>query len=79
MSKKVHQEWVVDESSEPNDIGYWFSRNYGSCAGVTLHADGSLVFDGLCHKVIIRNIGTENEQVVIENTTDSLFATTEKS
>lgn len=68
--KNVHQEWVVDESCDQNDIGYWFSRNYGSCAGVTLQADGSLVFDGLRHKVIIRNIGTENEQVMTENVLD---------
>jgi hypothetical protein len=67
---KVHQEWLIDESCEDDDIGYFFSRNYGGVASVTLLNDGTLVFDGYHRKVVISNIGTENECVVIENAAD---------
>lgn len=70
MSKKIHQEWMIDESCDESEIGYFFSRNYGSCANVTLLHDGTLVFDGFQRKIVIKNIGTEREQVVIENAAD---------
>ena len=64
------KQWMIDESCDNDDIGYFFSRNYGSCASVSLLRDGTLVFDGYCRKVVIKNIGTEREQVVIENAAD---------
>ncbi|NCW09666.1 MAG: hypothetical protein EBW40_07955 [Gammaproteobacteria bacterium] len=68
----VHQEWMIDDSTSDDDIGigYFFSRNYGSAASVTLYHDGTLVFDGYHRKMVIKNIGTEREQVVIENAAD---------
>jgi hypothetical protein len=66
---KVHQDWLIDESCE-DDIGYFFSRNYVSAASITLLNDGTLVFDGYHRKVVIKNIGTEREHVVIEKAAD---------
>lgn len=71
MSREIHREWMVDDSCDPDTgVGYYFSRNYGSCAEVILLHDGTLVFDGLVRKVMIKNIGTENEQVVVEKGAD---------
>lgn len=70
MAKKVHQEWIKDEFSDEGEVGYFFDRNYSGGASVTLDNDGTLVFSGYNREVVIKNIGTKNEQVVVKNAAD---------
>lgn len=70
MRKKEHKEWMLCEFSDEGQIGYFFHRNYSSAASVTLHEDGSLVFEGYNHSVVIENVGKKNERVVIKNAAD---------
>jgi hypothetical protein len=66
----TNKQWIVSDYNEPGETTYFFHRNYSGVAHVTLDTDGSIVFEGYQRKVIIRNIGTLKEQVVIEKAAD---------
>ena len=70
MSKKNHTEWMKEDGFSEDDIGYFFHRNYSGAANVTLDHEGSLVFEGYNHSVVIENIGTKDERVIIKNAAD---------
>ena len=70
MSKKDHTAWTKDDFSDESEIGYFFDRNYSGGASVTLDHSGSIVFEGYKHSVVIENIGTKDERVVIKNAAD---------
>ena len=64
--EQVHKVWMKDDFSEQGDIGYFFHRNYSGAASITLSDDGSLVFEGHNHKVVIKNIGSRDEKVSVK-------------
>lgn len=68
MSK--NNQWLISDFNEPGETTYFFHRNYSGAACLTMDVDGSIVFEGYQRKVIIRNIGTDKEEVVIENAAD---------
>lgn len=69
--KTQHTHWNADEGNDDDSvIRYFFDRNYSGGASVTLDHSGSLVFEGYNHSVVIENIGTKNERVIIKNAAD---------
>lgn len=71
MSKKSHTQWHIDEVNDGElEIAYFFDRDYSGGASVTLDHEGSLVFEGYNHSVVIENIGTKDERVIIKNAAD---------
>lgn len=68
--EQVHKQWISDDFNDEGDVGYFFHRNYSGAAHVTLSNDGSLVFEGYNRKVVIKNIGSRDEKVIIENAAD---------
>lgn len=71
MKRQDHTRWNLDEVNDDESvICYFFDRNYSGGASITLDHDGSLVFEGYNHTVVIKNIGCRKEQVVIKNAAD---------
>jgi hypothetical protein len=64
------KQWIKSDFNEPGETTYFFHRGCGGVAHVTLDTDGSIVFEGYQRRVIIRNIGTLKEQVVIGQAVD---------
>lgn len=64
--------WVQSNFQEENEVLYFFHpvEGGGGQAYVSISNDGTIEFSGYHRKVVIKNIATENEKVVIEAAAD---------
>lgn len=58
---------AADDNNKTERSFFWNIDHVGR-GEVTLNRDGSLVFVGKNHELIISNIGTDSEQIVIKKT-----------
>jgi hypothetical protein len=61
----VKKQLIPSDFNTEEDTTYTWFINYNPKAVITMTSDGSLVFTGEKHTVIIKNIGSNNETVII--------------
>lgn len=64
-------QWIKNHFDEDDEVSYFFHRPVGGGAVACVSLEGDkIVFNGYNHQIVIENIGTSRERLVVKNAAD---------
>jgi hypothetical protein len=69
VGDRMNGQWIQSDFEDKGEILYFFHGKNGRQAYLAMNSDGTVEFRG-CKEIIIKNIGSNREKIVVKNGAD---------